>query len=114
MTNITFTEKEELVLEVCLNRAWHPNMISFDDLKDAPTLKEFSIDTLKGVFGSLCKKGIIMFDEEVNGNELFSFQFPCKTDSVPKECFNGYVDTIDKVKQWFKEGKNDLMAWEWE
>ena len=108
MRNITFTEKEELVLKVLLERAWNPNMISFDDLKGAHSLKEISVDSLKGVFGSLCKKGIIMFDDEVQGNEIFTFQFPVATDQKPKKVFDGYVDTIDKVKQWFAEGKDSL------
>ena len=113
MTNITFTEREELVLNVCLERGWEPNMISFDDLKDAPTLKEISIDSLKGVFGSLCKKNVIRFDEEIKGNEIYTFCFPCCTDEEPEKCFNGYVNTIDKVKKWFAEGKNNLNSWEW-
>lgn len=108
MKEISFTFKEELVLKVLLERAWNPNMISFDDLKGAHSLKGISVDSLKGVFGSLCKKGIIMFDDEVEGNEIFTFQFPVATDQKPKEVFDGYVDTIDKVKQWFAEGKDSL------
>ena len=113
MNNITFTEREELVLEVLLKKAWNPNMISFDDLKGEPSLKEISIDSLKGIFGSLCKKDIIMFDDEVNGNEIYTFLFPVATDQKPIKVFDGYVDTIDKVKQWFAEGKKDLDDREW-
>jgi hypothetical protein len=41
MTNITFTEKEELVLQVSLDNAWEPNMISFGDIVHDERIKDF-------------------------------------------------------------------------
>jgi hypothetical protein len=114
MTNKTFTEKEEIVLKVILDNAWEPNMISFDDVKYDQRLKEYEVNTLKGVFGSLCKKEIIMFDDEIGGNEIYTFLLPVAPDITPKKCFDGRVNTIEKVKQWFAEGKDKLNTGEWE
>ena len=46
MTNITFTEKEELVLQVCLDAAFEPNMIAFGDIVVDERINDFGVDTL--------------------------------------------------------------------
>jgi hypothetical protein len=100
MTNITFTEKEELVLQVSLDNAWEPNFISFGDIVEDERLKHLEIDTLKGVFGSLVKKNILFWDPNDEWDDLYAFNPPVRTDDEPE---GGYVDTVEKVKQWFSE-----------
>jgi hypothetical protein len=102
MTNITFTEKEELVLQVCLDNAWEPNFISFGDIVEDERLKHIEIETLKGVFGSLVKKNILFWDPNDEWDDLYAFNPPVRTDDEPE---GGYVDTVEKVKQWFLENK---------
>ena len=100
MTNITFTEKEELVLQVALDNAFEPNFISFGDIVEDERLKHLEIDTLKGVFGSLAKKNVFYYDGNVDYDDLYAFNPPVCTDDEPE---GGYVDTVEKVKQWFSE-----------
>jgi hypothetical protein len=111
MTNISFTDKEELVLQVCLDRAWEPNMICFGDIVGDDRLKHFEVDTLKGVYGSLVNKNIMMHDPNNEHDDLYAFMLPVATDDEPENCFDGYVDTVAKVKKWFAEGKNKLHDW---
>jgi len=102
MTNITFTEKEELVLQVCLDAAFEPNMISFGDIIFDERIKNFGVETLKGVFGSLVKKDLMCWDGNNEHKDLYVFFPPVRTDDEP---VNGYVDTVAKVKQWFENDK---------
>ena len=102
MTNITFTEKEELVLQVCLDGAFEPNFISFGDIVNDQRIKHFGVETLKGVFGSLVKKNIMFWDGNEEYDDLYAFNPPVCTDDEPA---NGFVDTVAKVKKWFENGK---------
>ena len=102
MSNITFTEKEELVLQVCLDGAFEPNFISFGDIINDERIKHLEIDTLKGVFGSLVKKNIMFFDGNEEHDDLYAFYPPVCTDDEP---VNGFVDSVAKVKKWFENGK---------
>ena len=102
MTNITFTEKEELVLQVCLDAAFEPNMIAFGDIIADERINHFGVDTLKGVFGSLVKKNLMHYDGNDEHDDLYAFFPPVATDDEPA---NGFVDTVAKVKKWFENGK---------
>ena len=102
MTKITFTEKEELVLQVCLDAAFEPNMIAFGDIIADERINHFGVDTLKGVFGSLVKKNLMRYDGNDEHDDLYAFFPPVATDDEP---VNGYVDTVAKVKQWFENDK---------
>ena len=108
---ITFTEKEELVLQVCLDQAWEPNMICFGDIVDDERLKHFQVDTLKGVYGSLVNKNIMVHDPNMDHDALYYYLLPVRTADEPEQCFDGYVDTVEKVKQWFEEDKHKLLSW---
>jgi len=101
MTTLNLTEKEEIVLEVCLNSVWETNTIFFKEIAEV-ILKDtnFNINTLKGVFGSLEKKNLFHFDQEVEGDNSFVFSFPCMNEYDELE-----IDTIEKVKQYFEENK---------
>ena len=102
MTKITFTEKEELVLQVCLESAFEPNMISFGDIVVDDRINHFGVETLKGVFGSLVKKNLMYWDCNKQHDDLYAFFPPVRTDDEPE---NGYVDTVAKVIEWFDNNK---------
>jgi len=110
MTKLNLTKNEEIVLQACLDRAFEPNMITFGDMRSSDLVKDYEINSLKGIFGSLANKQIFMFDICNDGEEYFAFQLPVRTDDEPK---NGYIDTVEKVKRWFEEDKDKLGWHEW-
>ena len=110
MTKLNLTKNEEIVLQACLDQAFEPNMITFSDMRCSNLVKDYEVNSLKGIFGSLANKQIFMFDISNDGEEYFAFQLPVRTDDEPQ---NGYIDTVEKVKRWFEEDKDKLGWHEW-
>ena len=105
---IKLTDKEKTMLQVLINETDGTDLLAFDWIKNNKNLG-MSIDSAKGVFGSLISKGFLNFDECTTNDlkrqgddagEVYQWSIPVNAE---QQQFNGVEYTIetpdDLVKQ---------------
>lgn len=105
---IKLTDKEKTMLQVLINETDGTDLLAFEWIKNNKDLG-MSVESAKGVFGSIVSKGFLNFDEcttndlkrqEDDAGEVYQWSIPVNGE---QQQFNGVEYTIetpdDLVKQ---------------
>ena len=102
---ITLTEKEtRLAQELIEQNDGSDAHICNTEFIDLESLK-FSVDTLKGVFGSLVQKGLLYYDDTNDNGEIYRWTIPVDSE-VPSQgchsvCNNNPFRPFGNSEDWF-------------